>query len=718
MAPAPNEVPSGSPEAAAGTASPGAAPPAPPAQPPAQPADAAEVAASGAGTVFANGAFRCLFGGSLCSTLGDRLFNMAVIGAVMIAFGQAAREVALITIAGVLPQVLIYPFVGSMVDAVDRRRLLWGICLVKLALVLPVIYLLSNAGDPSFHESWGVLLPAVFVLSLISVPFSPARAAAVPDVVPAARLGMAASLLAATGLISILLGTFVGGKLAVVLGPAWVVPIAAALFGLGVVALRALPKSVAVPGMRRPGGELEHAAGAASAAARVKAYLRETWTGLRYCTQRRGVTALILFETTFWATAVTYYTLHVWHAVTKLHLAEKDSVTYFAAAMGVAGLGLIAGVALIGKLCRIVTPLYTYPLSYLAMGAAMAVILGREGIAGPQALSEAYAQLPWLFAFGVAGGTLIGRVDADMLAVVEAPLRGRVFSVKGFVFSAAMLGTLFGLSLIDPKDDAAFETVAYVAPRMLMWLVPAVLVLAWLLDCGIYANRAKVVVGSVETLSYWVARAFTQLAARTYFRQTLVGGEKLPRTGPVILAANHGSFGDPFWLGCMMPRRVQYLMHASYYNGIGHPFYRLMATVPVDTTSQTRALKQLAAALEEGICVGMFPEGHVSDDQKLQKPENGVAFLAKRTGAPVYPVAIKGNTKAYWRQARIPRPYKITVIVGDPVVIPPETPRQEIPRYSDLIMERIAEMLGEPPPPKAYQPKEGKGETPEQPAAE
>ncbi|MCW8131054.1 MAG: MFS transporter, partial [Planctomycetota bacterium] len=173
--------------------------------------ESAQPAAKEGAWVFSYGGFVRLFSGSLLATLGDRFYQMAAIAAVMLAFPDPSSAIAGITLAGVIPQFFFYPMIGSVVDSFDRRRLLWCTAFIKAPVVwLMMFLLLGDLKSEYFRGHWMVLLPVVFLLSLVTVPFGPARASAIPDVVPPKENGIAASLLAVTGLVSILFGTYIG----------------------------------------------------------------------------------------------------------------------------------------------------------------------------------------------------------------------------------------------------------------------------------------------------------------------------------------------------------------------------------------------------------------------------------------------------------------------------------------------------------------------------
>lgn len=678
-------------------------------EPPEHPGAAPSEVPESRGWIFAHGAFSRLFAGSLLANLGDRLYQMAVIGAVQFSFPVAVNQIAAVTFVGVLAQFILYPLIGSLVDRMDRRRLLWLTCAIKIPVVLTLLPLLLRVKTAWFAEHWTWSLLSIFALAVVAVPFGPARASAIPDVIPKPRMALAASLIAITGLAAILGGTELGTQVNASFGPLWSVPLATVLYALAVLLLRGLPDAVSVPGVAR--GEAQGLPAPARPAgwlARVREDLRGNWSGLRYAAGTRGIPALILFETIFWLTGVCFYLLNEWHGAAVLHLPEAEKALYWGHGLGCAGIGLFLGALTMGKLCRFISPLFSYPVAVACLGAAMLQVFGARGVPSPLGDAEAiqanlalgYSLFPWLGLMGFGGGLLIGRIDADLLVATDESMRGRVFALKGFFFTGALMAPL--ILFMFPVTDATFEMLAYFLPRVLLVSIPAVAALSWFLDCGLYAGRSGGVPaqGIQELLFYRFARFLSYLICKLYFRMRMVGLEKIPATGPVVLAANHGSFLDPFWLGSGINRYVQYIMHASYYNSIAHPFFRMLMTIPVDDKSQIRALKAGAEALKEGICVAMFPEGHVSDDGKLQKPKSGALFLAQRSGAVVIPVAVIGNTRSFARWHRIPRPFQITLQVGDPFTVPKDASRKEVAELTDKVMSDLARMLGEAPPPK------------------
>ncbi|MGN6605609.1 MAG: lysophospholipid acyltransferase family protein [Jatrophihabitans sp.] len=141
-------------------------------------------------------------------------------------------------------------------------------------------------------------------------------------------------------------------------------------------------------------------------------------------------------------------------------------------------------------------------------------------------------------------------------------------------------------------------------------------------------------------------------ALRAVYRPTITGAHHVPRTGPVILAANHQSFVDEFFTPMAARRQVAYLAKAEYFTTPGfkgaamRTFFTTLGHVPVergDTRSAAAVIDLGVGVLAEGRALGIFPEGTRSPDGRLHKFRTGVARLALRSGAPVVPVGLVGT---------------------------------------------------------------------------
>jgi 1-acyl-sn-glycerol-3-phosphate acyltransferase len=160
---------------------------------------------------------------------------------------------------------------------------------------------------------------------------------------------------------------------------------------------------------------------------------------------------------------------------------------------------------------------------------------------------------------------------------------------------------------------------------------------------------------------YDFAHAFVGVLLRAAFRYRVVGAEKVPRDGGVIVAANHISNLDPPILGVALPRPVSYMAKKELF---AIPVLKTVIThlnaFPVDREAGgTAALRASLRMLKEGRAVGVFPEGgrNVSG---TNEEKAGAAFLAAASGAPVVPAAIVGT-----RRLRLFG--RVTVVFGDPM---------------------------------------------------
>lgn len=662
------------------------------------------------GSIFSYTAFNTLFVGSLCGVFADRLYFTALIAAAYLIYSDAAPEEykGQIQVYATIPLLLLYGLTGPLVDSLDRRRLLVLVKGLKAVLVLLFVPLLWRVVDldPQTPDAglrralvalWPWCLGLVVLLNVITVPFSPARAAAIPDVVPEKHRSLGASLMATSGLMALLAAALLGGVLARtdVLGPALTAVAAAAFYGVATLLFMRLPDAVAVPGSERPPAEGE--AEARAVAGGAKAYLAGLWDGLWYCCRRGSILGLIFFECVFWTAGSAFYILMDFHARAVFHLSGNALVTFSGVTMGIAGIGLFAGAVGVGKVCGRISPIVTYPVAFLCLASGLYV-----AFCAPAADGGAPMWLyPIMLVLGLGGGGLLGRVDADVLAIAEGPVRGRVFSLKSLAFAATILVTIMYLSE-GSLTDAQKAQLAHWMPRVLFWLLPAALIFSWLVDIAIWAHKGEFSAPrGVHWAGFAAARFILRCGIQALFRYEVVGAEKIPAAGPVILAGNHASFLDPIFLGCCTKRVVQYTMYASYYRSLAHPIFRFLRCISVDQASTLAALKANVRSLSEGACVGMFPEGHVSDDGRLQAAKEGALFLAQRSGAPVVPVALKGNFAILPRGAWCPRLKKLQVLVGEPFTVGRDVSREELAGLTDKMMGRLAAALELEPPQKS-----------------
>ena len=151
---------------------------------------------------------------------------------------------------------------------------------------------------------------------------------------------------------------------------------------------------------------------------------------------------------------------------------------------------------------------------------------------------------------------------------------------------------------------------------------------------------------------------------------TRIGLEHVPKRGPVIIAANHRSFLDPFVIACMARRPMYYVAKKELFRRSWQAWIlNALGAFPVDRgASDTDMIDTAKAILARGDIVLIFPEGTRTRPGALGKPKRGVGRLALETGVPVVPMAVLG-TEAVRRGWRI-RPHKVSLRAGRPLRFP------------------------------------------------
>jgi glycerol-3-phosphate dehydrogenase (NAD(P)+) len=175
----------------------------------------------------------------------------------------------------------------------------------------------------------------------------------------------------------------------------------------------------------------------------------------------------------------------------------------------------------------------------------------------------------------------------------------------------------------------------------------------------------------VNPLVLFLVRAILTPFFLTYLRMQRIGREHIPAKGPVILAANHRSFFDPFVIGTMTRRPIYYVAKKELfgYNRLLAWLLNALGAFPVDRGAGDRdTIDTAEIILRRGEIVLMFPEGTRTRPGALGKPKRGVGRLALETGAPVVPIAIIG-TEDIRRGWRI-RPRKVRLRAGPPLRFP------------------------------------------------
>jgi 1-acyl-sn-glycerol-3-phosphate acyltransferase len=173
---------------------------------------------------------------------------------------------------------------------------------------------------------------------------------------------------------------------------------------------------------------------------------------------------------------------------------------------------------------------------------------------------------------------------------------------------------------------------------------------------------------------------------------------RIPRTGPVLILANHQSFFDPIMVGLVSPRPLVYLARKTlftprWFGGL----IRSLNAVPVDQEGVAKeGFKAILRHLQAGDAVVVFPEGTRTETGALSPLKPGIQLLIKRLRMPIVPVGIAGAFEAmpYWEKVPKLSPLfgeatrsSVAVTVGKPI---------DSQRYEDMPREQmLAELTAE-----------------------
>jgi len=184
---------------------------------------------------------------------------------------------------------------------------------------------------------------------------------------------------------------------------------------------------------------------------------------------------------------------------------------------------------------------------------------------------------------------------------------------------------------------------------------------------------------------YEFSKAAVRIIFTAIWRFRVVGAERVPRSGPLIVACNHVSYLDPPALGAAVPRPVTYMAKDELFSiPVLGPVIRGLGAFPVDRTrGDVAAIKTALGILETGACLGIFPEGTRNKDGS-GKPQLGVALLASLSGATVLPAHVSGTSQAN-RLARV------SVVFGEPLRFETvgKARREDLAKWTDDLMNRI-----------------------------
>lgn len=194
--------------------------------------------------------------------------------------------------------------------------------------------------------------------------------------------------------------------------------------------------------------------------------------------------------------------------------------------------------------------------------------------------------------------------------------------------------------------------------------------------------------------TYTFVRLVVTIPTLLLYRVRAIGVKNVPKQGPLVLAPNHFSQMDHFFVGLYLRRKVRFMAKSQIF---GPPVltyvFKHGGVFPVRRGHHDEeAFETVRQLLDQGEMLLVYAEGGRSRSGRLGEPRSGVGRIALEYGVPIVPVAIHGSEVVRrWKRLRFPR---VTVQFGEPISFPVEAApsRERQLEVATEIFDRVREM--------------------------
>ncbi|HEX7054465.1 MAG TPA: MFS transporter [Burkholderiales bacterium] len=554
--------------------------------------------------------FGPFFGVQFLGALNDNLFKQALV--ILLAY-QTASYTALSsdTLQNLAQALFVLPFflfsatAGQIADKLEKSRL------ITVTVAIELVCMALGAAGLLAH-SLPLLLAALFLGGVQSTLFGPVKYAILPQHLRETELVGGNGLVESGTSIAILAGMILGGWL--VARPGWgVAGVCVAILAfssLGIALSRFIPRAPAAdPGLAIDWNPLS-----------------ATWRNLAFARRDRTVFLSVLGISWFWfygALLVTQFPNLAKNVLGGAEHVVTELLVVFSIGVGA---GSLACERLSGHKVEIgLVPFGSIGLSVfgLELGAAAA-----SGVLGPRLLFD-------LFGLGFFGGLYIVPLYALIQARSEASHRSRIIAANNILNAAFMVA-------------AALIAIALLGAGL---SIPQLLGVAALMNAAVALYIYRLVPEFLMRFMAW-------LLIHSVYRLEKRGLERIPEEGPALLVCNHVSYVDALVVTAACRRPIRWVMHHRVFRmPLLSFFFRAVRAIPIaggkeDPAMLERAYGEIAAALAAGELVGLFPEGHLTQDGDIAPFRAGVTRIVERTPVPVVPMALSGLWRSLFARNR------------------------------------------------------------------
>ncbi|MCD6061993.1 MAG: putative acyltransferase family protein [Moraxellaceae bacterium] len=510
----------------------------------------------------------------------------------------------------ILPFFLFSATAGQLADAWDKA------VLIRLVKALEVV-IMGLALVGFFTSNLVLLISALFLLGIHSTLFGPIKYSILPQTLRSDELVGGNALVETGTSLAILFGSILGGFLIALPDGIHSLSIAIVLVALaGLAAAFYIPRTgVAAPDLKVNWNPVT-----------------ETIRNLGFIRENRTVFLSVLGISWFWFYGVTM--LSNIPALTKEVLGGSEfAVILLMTTMSVGtGIGSLLCERLSGKKVEIgLVPFGAIGLTAFGLDIWLATRGHATGLPPAESL-RAFLDIPGntrvmidFFGLGIFSGFYIVPLYALVQARSEPSHRSRVIAGNNILNALFMVvASLMAVGLLESGVT-----------------IPGVLAITAILS-------AIVSVYIFTLVPEFLMRFLVWMFMSVFYRVDRKNTDRIPEEGACVLVCNHVSFFDALILATAIRRPPRFVMdHNIFRNPVLNFIFRTARAIPiapakVDAALLEKAYDDIAAALEAGEMVCIFPEGRITDTGEIQPFKNGIQRIVERTPVPVIPMALQG----------------------------------------------------------------------------
>ncbi|WP_432720336.1 MFS transporter [Jeongeupia wiesaeckerbachi] len=615
--------------------------------------------------LFRSRRFLPLFVTQFFGAFNDNLFKNALL--VMIAFhGLSAAGMGAATLVNaaagifILPFFLFSAFSGQLAEKYDKA------ILARWIKVLEILIMLA-AGYGFATRNAAVLMGCLFMMGVHSTLFGPLKYSILPQYLKPQELLGGNGLIEMGTFIAILLGQ-IAGTLIISHQPHGELLIIWACVGvavLGWLASRSMPSAPA-PAAQLPINWNVFA---------------ESWHIIKHVKKNRTVFNSLLGISWFWFFGAVYLTQLPEVAKAVLHGDEQVYtllITLFSVGVGV---GSMLCERLSGRSIELgLVPFGSIGLSLFGVDLYFALAntpAGQYGLMSFISASGHWRVMLDILLLGVFGGFFIVPLYALIQARTEPGFTSRAIAANN-ILNAFFMVIAAGMSIALLKAGLSIKGLLLTVALM----------------------NIAVAIYIYTLIPEFMMRFQVWILTHLLYRIRAQGLDNIPETGACVLICNHVSFMDALIVAGRVRRPVRFVMdHRIFKIPLLNFVFRTAGAIPIapvreDATMKDKAMDRVAAYLEAGEVVCIFPEGKITHDGQLNRFKPGIEEIIRRTPVPVIPMALQGLWGSFFSRKdgaammKWPRGIwsKIGVNVGEPVA-PEAVTRQ-------MLEDKVRELRG------------------------